>query len=337
MWKRAPDDRLVSGWMGRALELADPESRAFAYASIAKAMRDDDVPATRHAISIAERIDDVELLSWGLFTLFAIALVAGDYATAYEWARRRLALADRFTDPDHLALIHWGSSYAELTLGHLDEAAAHARTHHAIGARLSPHHAIHAIENLLTVEEAAGRWDRIRDMQERVERAVVENADTPCVTNASGLLTCAAACVELGLDSEARRLESAADAQSLEGYEIWLDPPRARLALLRGDLEVLAGMIEGSDRWLWSTWQHLYGATTRLDVLVALGRLGEAEEQALRLLQPGTYVEPFALRTLGFVRGDSALIAQAAQRFEELGLHWRAAETRDRLRSARNS
>src|SRR5436190_2193089 len=207
VWKRAPDDELVLGWIDKALELAGPESRAFAYASIARGMRESDVPATERAISIAERLDDIELLSFGLFTLFEIAQDATDYASAYEWARKRLALADRFTDPDHLAQILWTSSTAELALGHLNEAAAHARRHDAIGARLSPHHAIHAVANLLTVEETAGCWDRVRDMQERAERAVVENVDTPCVMNAWCLLSCAAACAELGLDAEARRLE----------------------------------------------------------------------------------------------------------------------------------
>jgi len=119
----------------------------------------------------------------------------------------------------------------------------------------------------------------------------------------------------------------------MEGYELWLDPLRARLALVRGDLDALVGMIEGSDKWHWSTWRHLYGATTRLDALIALGQLEQAEEAAAQLVQPGTYLEPFALRTLGFVRGDPDLIAQAAERFEALGLNWHAAQTHDQLRS----
>ena len=333
MWKRRPGDELISGWIGKALELAASESRAFVHASMAKGFREDDVPATGRAISIAARLDDVELLSFGHYTLFGIALVASDYAFAYEWARKRLALADRFTDPDHLALIHEGSSTAELALGHLDQAAAHARRHDAIGARLSPHHAVHAVGSLLAVEEAAGRWNRVRDMQERVERSVVENVDTPCVMNAGCLLSCAAACAELGLDAEARRLEDATSALGMEGYELSLDPLRARLALIRGDLDALGGLIEGSHKWLWVLSRHLYGAATRLDALIALDRLEQAEEQATRFLQPGTYLEPFALRTLGFVQGDLDLIAQAAERFEALGLDWHAAQTRDQLRS----
>ena len=46
------------------------------------------------------------------------------------------------------------------------------------------------------------------------------------------------------------------------------------------------------------------------------------------MLQSGTYLEPFALRALGLVRGDEALIAQAIARFEAIGLDWHAEQTR---------
>jgi hypothetical protein len=39
-------------------------------------------------------------------------------------------------------------------------------------------------------------------------------------------------------------------------------------------------------------------------------------------------VEPFALRALGSVREDEALLKEAADRFEAIGLDWHAAETR---------
>ena len=324
MWKRAPGDETVLGWMTKALELAAPGSRAFALASIAKGMREDDVPATEHAISIARRMEDVELLSFGLFTLFSIAQVATEYASAHKWARQQLALADRFTDPDHLSLIHWTSSTAEMALGHLEEAAAHARRHDAIAAQLSPHHAIHAIGNLLAIEESAGRLDGLRNMQDRTELAVRQNAGTPCVYNAWCLLSCAAACEELGLRAEARRLEDDAATLGFEGYGLWLDPLRARLALTRGDLEALAALVEGSEKWLLVVWNHVFGAATRLEALVALGRIDQAAEDAARLVQPGTYLEPFALRTLGLARQDEGLLARAVERFEALGLPWHA-------------
>jgi hypothetical protein len=80
--------------------------------------------------------------------------------------------------------------------------------------------------------------------------------------------------------------------------------------------------------WHWSSDGSLYALATKLDALVALGRLSDAEEAAVPLLQPGTYLEPFALRTLGVVRGDRALTEQAVERFDAMGLRWHAAKTR---------
>jgi hypothetical protein len=52
------------------------------------------------------------------------------------------------------------------------------------------------------------------------------------------------------------------------------------------------------------------------------------EQEAARWGKAGTYVEPFALRALGVVRGDAALLARAIERFDALGLAWDAAKTR---------
>ena len=80
--------------------------------------------------------------------------------------------------------------------------------------------------------------------------------------------------------------------------------------------------------WHWSQDGSLYALATKLDALIALGRTGEAEEAATSLLQPGTYLEPFALRTLGLVRSDPALTERAVERFDAMGLGWHAAKTR---------
>ena len=332
MWKHAPEDALVLGWIENALELATPDSRPLARALNAKAHREDDLALAGQAIEIAERLDDVELLSFGFFTRFGIEQLAARFHEAYEWDLRRRALAGRFTDPDHLALMHWNSSAAELALGHLAEAEAQAARHDAIAARLSPHHAIHALGNLVTVDEAAGHWERLHARQERAERGVAANADTPCIYNARSLLACAVACAELGLDAEARRLEAESAALGFEGYALWLDALRARLALIRGDLDQVEVLLEGSETWRWPIWNYVNGVEARLDALVAVGRADEAEEDAARHAQPGTYLEPFALRTLGIVRGEPTLVAQALQRFEAMGLDWHAAKTRELAR-----
>ena len=327
MWKVAPDDALLQGWLDKSLELARPDSRARARGLAAKAMHDDDVAAADGAIAIGERLDDVELLSFGLYARFAIGQFVADFAGASEWAQRRLALAPRLNDPDHLALIYWSSSTADLSTGRLEEALSHAVHHEAVAARLTPHHELHALGNLLLLHEAAGRWERVRERIEDTERAVLANADTPCAYNPRCLLACAVACAALGLDDTARRLEAEEAALGFTGYGLLLDSPRARLAMIRGDRDGLEALIEGSERWHWHVWNYVNGIAARLDAFVALGRADEVVADAERHMQPGTYLEPFALRTLGFARNDSGLIAKAQKRFSALGLDWYAAQT----------
>ena len=50
------------------------------------------------------------------------------------------------------------------------------------------------------------------------------------------------------------------------------------------------------------------------------------------MLRPGKYPEPFALRALGIVRSDEALIAQADERFRALRLDWHADQTESLVR-----
>jgi hypothetical protein len=187
---------------------------------------------------------------------------------------------------------------------------------------------MHAVGLLLRVELAAGHWAAGGDLTSRAEAAVAANIATPCVTNASALLRCALANVRLEKDQEARRLERTADGLGMEGYGLHLDPLRIEIAIARGalvDVERLLG--EMGPRGL----DDPDGLVARLNALVTLGRRTEIEDEAPAALKPGTYVEPFALRALGFARRDDALIEQAIQRFQAMGLAWHAAETRNLL------
>jgi hypothetical protein len=73
---------------------------------------------------------------------------------------------------------------------------------------------------------------------------------------------------------------------------------------------------------------------TRLEGLAAIRDRERTEEEAGRLLRPHTFLEPFALRSLGVVREDEALVEQARERFLALGLDWHAAQTAALLRDA---
>jgi hypothetical protein len=65
----------------------------------------------------------------------------------------------------------------------------------------------------------------------------------------------------------------------------------------------------------------------RLDAFIALGQRDRIEDEAPELAQPGTTVEPFALRALGVARNDDELLARADRRFAELGLEWHRGQT----------
>ena len=331
MWKRPLVDDLVESWLARALDLADAGGAAQARAFVTKSRWEDDAELAEQAIALAQGLDDPVLLSYAYWARSGAAFTEFDFHEADRWARRRFELLDRLNDPDQIAHIHYYGAAAALAAGRPDEAEALVRKHDTIASRLSAHHEVHALGILLFVEEALGHWDEVRRLQHRTERAVARNQDAPCVLNPRTLFSCAVACGELGLDAEAQRLEEAAVEQGFQdgGMGYWLDPPPTHLALLRGDLERVDALLESSGAtWQWSQDGSLYALATKLEALIALGRTSEAEEAATRLLQPGTYLEPFALRTLGLARSDRALTERAVERFDAMGLDWHAAKTR---------
>jgi hypothetical protein len=331
MWKRPFDHGLSESWLARALELAAIGGHAQASALVAKASWEDDAEVADEAVALAENLGDPVLLSYAYWARSGAAFVASDFHEADHWAQRRFGLLDRLSDPDKVAHIQYYGATAALAAGRPDEAEALVSRHDIVASRLSPHHEVHALGVSLFIEEALGHWAEVRRIQDRVERAVAANQGTPCVLNARTLFSCAVACAELGLDAEARRLEAAAIEQGFQdgGMGFWLDPPPAHLALLRGDLDRVDALLQASAAtWHWSSDGSLYALATKLDALMALGRIDEAEETAAGLLEPGTYLEPFALRTLGAARSDRALTEQAIARFEAMGLGWHAERTR---------
>jgi hypothetical protein len=68
--------------------------------------------------------------------------------------------------------------------------------------------------------------------------------------------------------------------------------------------------------------------STRLDGLLALGRREDVEREAAPLASARSVLRPFALRALGVVREDQALLQDAIERFEAFGLGWHAEQTR---------
>jgi class 3 adenylate cyclase len=335
MWKRRPDRELIAGWIERALELSETDTPARARALIARSLLDPARfgEAAREANDLADRLGDIELRSWAWDARSKAAQSRGDYDEAFAWVRRRFDLVPSLTDPDHIALIYLFGLDACIATGRFDEARRVAELHDEVTRTLAPHHRLHAVALLINVEEAAGRWEMVRDLTARAEAAVAANIATPCVFNAWSLLVCALAHVHLGDEQETLRLEQGAADLGMEGYGYAIDPLHIEIAIARGDLaEVERKLGEWSP--LIRGYRDVEGLVARLDALVALGRGPAIEEEAPALVKPGTYLEPFALRALGLAREDDGLIEEAIKRFESMGLDWHAVETRKLLARA---
>jgi DNA-binding SARP family transcriptional activator/class 3 adenylate cyclase len=338
MWRRMPDYTTVDEWIETALRLAPPESAARARALVAKGFWNPFLGSgpAQEASRIAERLGDVELRSQAWDVRGVSEFVAGRYDLGRAFAERRFELLDEISDPDHRADIHAAPISGCIWSGRFGEARRLARCHDEITAPLTSHHRLHGVAILVEVEELLGEWENVRDLGPRTVAAVEANAETPCVRNARTLLVCAAGSAYLGDHAEAARHEEHAEGLGIEGYGVVLDIPRLRLALIRGDLDAAARLLETPlpTRGWYRGWMALATIVTRLEGLAAIRDRERTEEEAGRLLRPHTFLEPFALRSLGVVREDEALVEQARERFLALGLDWHAAQTAALLRDA---
>ena len=327
MWTHAPEDELIEGWIDRTLELAPPGSAARAKALLAKCRLgpEGSAGAAQEATAIADALGDVELRSFALAALSDEAMARGAYEEALERARERLALIPALSDPDHVALAYGYSHGAFVCAGRLDEAREITGSLVEVTRRLSAHHRLHAAVNLVVKVAVAGGWAPVRGLAGPTESAVAANAGTPCALEDPALLWCALAYVHLGLDDEARRLEDVVTRLGKQGFMLrrGID---VQIAIARGDLDTVARIMDG---WSRPGLDDVESLVAWLDALVALERWADIEADVPALAIPGSYLEPFALRALGWARGDPAVVEQAIDRFETLGLDHHADRTRD--------
>jgi class 3 adenylate cyclase len=339
MWKRYPDEKLVRGWIESAFELADEGTGARATALIASSMlaRSDDAlrrqsmrEATEAAV-IAERIGDVDLRAFAMNSAAFAAYGAGQYEDALAWSERSFGLLDEIRDPDLVADLYMTATLPALARGRFREGRRLVSRFDEVNARLTDHHRVHGVAGRVELEELAGEWSAILDLQERIEPVVEANLETPCVRNPRSLLVAALAHVNAGDLAEAERLERRAHELWMEGFGLTLDAPRIRLALARGQLAKVESLVADMEPPPFNATFGLAIHSTWLDALAALRNRERVEQDAPRFLRRDTYLEPFALRALGIVREDEELIRQALERFEAMGLEWHAGETRKRL------
>jgi hypothetical protein len=331
MWPRRPDHEEVEGWIRQALELAQPEGPERARALIARAYWNpsEERAAALEGSALAEQSGDLVLRSYAWGARASAAFAERDYEESFDWALRRVDLLPDIADPDHHTEVYEELIPPCALIGRFREALRLVESHAELSRRLTPHHRIHAIAMELEVKELMGEWTSIRERGPVVEHLVAENLGTPCIRNARSLLVEAVAHAYGGENDAARRLEDHAMEIAFEGFGFRLFGPRVRLALLRNELDLVEEMLDDDVSRRGHDWMVTSAmVTSRLDGLVALGRLEAVEREATPLATTRSVLRPFALRALGVVRQDETLLQDAIVRFEELGLGWHAAETR---------
>jgi class 3 adenylate cyclase len=333
-----PSRALVDGWIAEALAAAPPESHARAKALVARAIwSPNSEEAALEAIRIAERVGDSDLLSQAYGAYACVAFATQRYDESVAWAERRIALADRISDPDDQVDMAGGMIPGLLGRGDIEAARGYAERHDAAAVRLSTHHQVHAVAMKLELEELTGRWDLMRALEARTVDVVGANVTTPCVRNTRSLLACALAATMTGDEVRGRQLEAEAEELEMAGYAGSLASLRIRLALGRGELgrlpDLIAVAIPPPPA---KNWWALNTESARLDALAALGERTAIEAEAPKFLVEGTYLEPFALRSLGLVRDDPALLQRALERFEAMDIAWHARATQRALAGERD-
>jgi class 3 adenylate cyclase len=323
MWVREPDWSLVERWARQALELAEEGSLTQGKALLALSDVTEDLALTRSALAVAERLGDLELRCQSLTTLAQSAWAVRDYGPACAVMDELIAVLPELPNPDVRATALLVAVFGYLRAGKLGQAARASAQLVQTAAGLTPHHRLHAAATHILLPTLMGRWNEVRARTAEAERAVDANlaAPPPCALNVSTLLNCAVASALTGDEDEARRLQAKADGIGQEGYRLFIDPPRIRLALARQELGDLAHLASSEPDW----WEP---PSAFLDALAALGDREGIEAEAPKWVQEGTFGEPFALRALGIARDDRMLLSQALERFEAMELSWHAEQTR---------
>jgi class 3 adenylate cyclase len=337
MWRQPPPTELAASWVEQALELAEPETLARGQARLAQALGepgDEDAPdAAAEALVIAEKVGDTTLLAQAYEANALVADARMRFNEACGWAERGLAAAPGVADPGYRAHQYWYSSFFYLRGGRISSVPAIAGECERLAQTLTPHDRVHAMGLQAHLRSCLGDWEGLRAFAPRAKRTADANRDFPCQFNWKSLVVCALGLAMAGDEPAARRFEEEARGRVVVAGPLEREPALLRLALARNDLDEAARVLEllpaTGDPWSFDA------AAARLDALARLGNRAQVEEEAAPFLEGMSYTRPFALRALGLVREDEPLLDRAAREFDEIGLGWRAGETRSLVGAAR--
>jgi class 3 adenylate cyclase/tetratricopeptide (TPR) repeat protein len=326
MWRQRPTRDVMDEWTSRALAGVTPHSPEHVKALIARGFDvfvNSEESATR-ALEIAEELGDAGLQSSARDAAGVTAFRAGRFEEAYELESSRFDLRGELDDPDLVHDLYLSTIPTAAATGRFEESRRLADELVDVVADLTPHHRLHAAAILIEGDELEGAWEDVITREEGTIAAVQQNRDTPCVRNSRSLLVCALARELRGDPTRSAELEALANELHLEGHGVATTTPRARLAIARGQLDLLEDLFVDEAWRIRQSWFILPATAARLDVLAILGSASEIEAA---FAPPRSYVEPFALRALGVAKSDDNLLQRADERFRAMALDWHADQT----------
>jgi class 3 adenylate cyclase/tetratricopeptide (TPR) repeat protein len=328
MWREPPPRELCEQWLAKALEFSEPDTPARAWALLAQAVSDpsERVETAKEVHRLGEALGDPRLVVFACEAQTLAATEATRYQEACDWADRALAAAPKLANPNYESHQYWNAGFVYLRAGRIARARLFAEHFDELASSLTAHDEVHAVGLHAVVESVLGKWEALRDLAVRAEKASAANEDFPCQFNWRTLIVCALGLAQLEEENQSRRLAELGCATAVVAGPSELEPALLRLALLRGDEEEVRRLLEILPA-MGGPW-GLDGAAARLDALLALREKERLEQEAAPFLGEESYTYPFAIRALGISRGDASLVDQAVARFEAMGLKWRAAETR---------
>ena len=188
MFQSHPTRELSEKWSSLAIAGTAPGSPTHVQALIARALWGKDDEVVLEASALAEQLDDPELRSYACDARGSAEFRRGEFEAAYRSELRRFDYVGAITDPDHIHDMYISVITPTVAVGRITEARRLAEENDELVAGLTPHHRLHGIACVTEVEELAGNWERIRELETRTEMMVAENRATPCVRNERSLL-----------------------------------------------------------------------------------------------------------------------------------------------------
>ena len=290
-------------------------------------------------VDAAERLDRPAVLSQSYRTSALLRSLAGDWDRTLELARRDIRLVDRLDPAEQAFALFFDALFFMEIAGEFRESADYAERSLELARTLTPHEHMHGTYTVMHARYHLGTWSELDALATEHVAALASEAGIGCPYARAGQLFAA-----LGLAHQGR-LDRAAELAAT--FTPDLEKPAlpeallARYLVARGDAVAgreLAEQIVGRPVY---AEENAYEILAMLEALVALedwdaltGYLPRARgfSDAFALAEPAT---DRAAGIASAAAGDPATaeecLTRALKRFEELGVVFDAALTKERL------